>query len=273
MEIAISDLDEDLEWENPSGRSFVIPPKDKNITGLYAINEYGDQAGHGTKAVLKMLYTFMGDSLPYTWYTKLESNHAYDSEYYYYVQSKRFFGTVENGDIPDLVFGGEDQEELIRKYCNLRHTIVCEECGRRIDEDDVEYIDDYPYCPRCVENHFVAHITDEGYVRNDECIQIHNKYGDICYIHETEYPGDYDNHVCERCEEYHHDLNMVIDVDGDYYCESCAQVKELKVCSTCGVAFEKKNMYPTHDRFGNPQYICDECYTKGMNDNGAETTE
>lgn len=118
----------------------------------------------------------------------------------------------------------------------------CEQCGCRLSEDEVCWVNSCAYCSDCayycdccgnyVEN--ITRIEDDVYVC-DSCIE---KY----YV------------FCEDCNTYHHrDNSTYIDGEEKYVCNKC--LDNYFVCEQCGMSFsfDDANL---HD----DEYYCNSCF-------------
>lgn len=146
-----------------------------------------------------------------------------------------------------------DYEENI-SCCSDEDRYVCEDCGDRLDEDDVYWVDGYAYCRDCVsycEWCEEYHRGDEHWIADremwvcDTCYCEDFEYCDECgdNVREATYIESEDIHVCRSCRaryftlcyecgEYVRD-SEVVTIDGNQYCERCAEEhseEEKEVC-------------------------------------------
>ena len=132
----------------------------------------------------------------------------------------------------------------------------CSDCGDRIDEDDVVWIDGEPYCRDCCyycEYCGEYHRGHNTHVRN---------YGDVC-------DDCLDNfYYCEECGEYvrEYDIHWV-ESEEKYVCEDCLD-EYYTSCDDCGEYFRNGNM---HEHDG--EMFCDDCYEERMSDENEEEDE
>ena len=138
--------------------------------------------------------------------------------------------------------------------CGCRHSVaeninccregyICQDCGCHIDEDDVIWIDDEPYCRDCCsycdyceEYHrgTSTHIRRYGYVCED-CLD------NFCY--------------CEDCGEYVQDYYATwVDSEDGYICDACLD-DNFATCEDCGVLYRISDMY--HD---DGEWLCEDCH-------------
>lgn len=123
----------------------------------------------------------------------------------------------------------------------------CEDCGSRIDEDDVYWYDDRPYCYGCV-------------TRCDEC----DEWIPDRYINEVDgysicndcLEENYNFEQCDHCGEWHHIDNLTTTEDGCAYCDYCATCHSF-VCEGCGARYSEDAVY--YDEETN-EYYCKDCY-------------
>lgn len=120
----------------------------------------------------------------------------------------------------------------------------CEECGEWVDEDDVIWIDDSPYCRDCVE-----------YCEECEEYEIRSRIN---------YYSDVDRCICDSCFERYYTRcdcghvcrndDVTEDVHGTTYCNDCADSlvevddelypeDEIKICPACGCVHVEEGDY------------------------------
>jgi hypothetical protein len=161
--------------------------------------------------------------------------------------SEKLFDKITIGRDPICISCGDthDTEDcIVCRSCNGEYE--CADCGDPIDEDDVIWIDDEPYCRHCVswcEYCETYHRNDRYYVRNygyvcEDCIDnftyceecnewVHND--DIVYVND-----DWDHPVCSRCYDYNYreceECGKVEHKDamhrhnGEWYCDNCIDI-------------------------------------------------
>ena len=147
-------------------------------------------------------------------------------------------------------------------YCGKTHNIAenisccgeyrCSGCGELIDEDDVMWIDNEPYCRDCIRycDHCQEyHRSEEHYISSsEECVC------DECY-------NDYYSE-CDCCGEIY--LNTELsEVEGEMVCRDCYD-ENVGSCSECGDTYFINHMHS----LPNGDLVCDDCY-----DNLKEETE
>lgn len=124
---------------------------------------------------------------------------------------------------------------------------ICEDCGDRISEDDVIWIDGDPYCRDCCS--YCDHC--EEYHRGNSTY-IPSNYRNVCDSC-LEYYYTY----CDECDEYvHNDDAYYIECEDRYVCESCLH-QNYFYCDDCG------EYYPLDDR-NEYDYLslCPTCYNE-----------
>lgn len=142
--------------------------------------------------------------------------------------------------------GNEHDTENCISCCSKPSEYYCEECGEPIDDDDVIWINDEPYCHDCVtwcdecESYFVS----EGTI-------VVNGYGytitvcDDCFDSYT---------YCDCCGEYRpSDMTIWIDEECDYVCDDCFS-DNYGTCESCGEHFKLSDL---EDHNGN--LLCPSC--------------
>ncbi|MDD6828061.1 MAG: hypothetical protein PUE12_18485 [Oscillospiraceae bacterium] len=138
----------------------------------------------------------------------------------------------ENDDLEPIVLGAEP----ICVECGYRHhydgninccnsKYTCECCGSRINEDDVYWVGDSPYCCDCVT--YCERCGD--YELNDDATYIPSEDRYVCQSC-LEYYYTY----CDDCEEYvSNDNATYIDEYNKYVCDDCL-AKYYSECKKCG---------------------------------------
>jgi len=125
---------------------------------------------------------------------------------------------------------------------------VCDECGGPVDEDDVHFYDNRPYCPDCFY---------ESFFYCDACGEVHSRdYGyrvdDYMYCEEC---FDRNYVVCERCGEVV-DRDNVRWLDDEPYCEGCYE-RVAASCDHCGETF---HTYDLHYLPYEEMHVCGDCF-------------
>ena len=194
----------------------------------------------------------------------------------------RFKGSInENsftiGADPICIECGEEHYEDGTINCCTSGYYVCADCGHRMDEDDVRWIDGEAYCDDCV------HWCDccEQYTRDDtryvhssdsyvcsDCLDYYYYYCDDCgqyyYRDDIRWVESVDKYVCDDCledkysycddcEEYYpKDRITYLDGVGRDVCDDC--IKEYVKCADCGDWADKTDVVEF-----NGKYYCEYC--------------
>ena len=124
-------------------------------------------------------------------------------------------------------------------------TYVCENCGYHMNEDEVCWVDDYPYCGDCVTYCEVCgeyhHDDDTRYVEHE------NRY--VCHRCLDRYYS-----YCEDCDDYY-DSDDIYYIEGEdrYVCRDCRD-ENYERCDGCGEWFR-----PDQLQEGDRGYYCESC--------------
>lgn len=142
--------------------------------------------------------------------------------------------------------GNEHDTENCISCCSKPSEYYCSECGEPIDDDDVIWINDEPYCRDCVtwcdecESYFVGEgttvVNGYGYTITvcDDCIDRYT--------------------CCDCCDEYHpSEMTYWIDVDCESVCGDCFS-DYYGTCEDCGEYYKLKDL---EDHNGN--LLCPSC--------------
>lgn len=140
--------------------------------------------------------------------------------------------------------------------CYQNHT--CNHCGCIVREDDIIWVNDYGYCPDCVERceecgewavlEDMTYIEDYGYVCEDCC----NEYFDYC----------------EECDRWYHMDNVAYVESADrYVCYDCID-RYYTVCDECGELFLNERIQTINGR-----HLCEDCYNEEEADDEEEIAE
>lgn len=156
---------------------------------------------------------------------------------------------------------GSENEQLITVghdpiciYCGCEHNveenisccargITCAHCGCVIDENEVIWVDEEPYCGDCAswcdecESYFVGEGTE---TRNHHCVCPE------CLEEEYVY--------CNGCNEYVRSGNAsYVESEGDYFCDDCLEA-DFAICPECGEYHRFNNMVECAERL-----LCRDC--------------
>ena len=144
--------------------------------------------------------------------------------------------------------------------CGSRHTVedninccrsdsnVCEDCGRRLSEDDEYWVNDHCYCRDCVS---YCEVCDEYYRGDSTYIASEDRY--VC-----DWCAEHRYTECEECGEYipNDDRVWVESIDG-YVCEDCCDNHYFK-CEECGEYYHNNDAVVLDDG----TVVCEGCYDK-----------
>ena len=142
-------------------------------------------------------------------------------------------------------YGMELQQTDCNTLAEYIDGYICESCGERLSEDDVISIDGYYYCRDCcyycddcneyfrgdnfcIGDKIVCETCIENYIMCDCCGDYYDS-DDCTYIEgeSVHYCDDCRNDKCERCEDCDdwHLRDEMKEIEGEWYCESCADKK------------------------------------------------
>jgi hypothetical protein len=182
-------------------------------------------------------------------YTLSYGTHYKDYEHFSYCRISKIKGREnENrmviGASPICIECGERHDYESNINCCTGSGEYCYDCGCRISEDEVIWIDGDPYCRDCVSycdycNEY--HRGDSTYIESDGI--------SVCDWCLSEY------YVwCENCDEYHHiDNSTYVESLGRYVCDDC--LDEYVKCEFCGEYFEEDEITVN----GNEENVCNDC--------------
>ena len=140
--------------------------------------------------------------------------------------------------------------------CYEKHT--CNHCGCIVEENDIIWVNDYEYCPDCVERcegcgewevlEDMTYIENCGYVCED-CRNEHFDY-------------------CEECDHWYHMDNVAYVESADrYVCYDCLD-RYYTECDECGEYFLNESIQMTNGR-----HLCEDCYNEEEADDEEEIAE
>lgn len=141
--------------------------------------------------------------------------------------------------------GEEHRDSETINCCNGQ--LRCENCGDRLDEDDVIWIDDEPYCNDCV-----FYCEDCGnYHLNDEAHEVSN--GRYTYL-VCDYCYENNYFECEICGDVHHqDECCWVESECIEVCPDCL-ADYFSNCDDCGELVRNGEL----ETFGNSS-VCSDC--------------
>ncbi len=175
---------------------------------------------------------------------------AYNGEYFYY-----------GGGLRELIRTGVN----ISQAYDIEPKYHCDNCGEPINENEIYWYDDTPYCEYCFNDAFtVCHSCGET-VCNDDAIYIESEGVYVCEVCHEQYYFECEECGCsypKRDEVYIENKNISI-------CRKCYRNNNLfYVCEECNGIFEKdgseiyvedKNEYlcsnTCHEKYYNIKYV------------------
>lgn len=171
-------------------------------------------------------------------------------DYYYYgnCNISRIKGSEnENkfcvGESPICIECGNRHSVEANINC-CREGYVCADCGGRLDEDDVYWVNDEPYCRDCVS--WCSYC--EEYHRGDSTYV--ERYGNVCENCLERY-----FEYCDECGEYYNRDDMYyINCEDRYVCGDCLH-DGYGICENCGEYFPHGDM-KEHDG----EWYCEDCH-------------
>ena len=138
-------------------------------------------------------------------------------------------------------------------------SIICANCGDRIDEDDSYYVDGEYYCEDCV-------------TYCDECEEYHRRC-DVRYVESTDrYVCDscLDNNYtyCDECMEYYPDDQMrYVESTGRDVCDNCLE-NNYEYCARCDEYYLYEDM-----KYHDDNFYCEDCYDEIIEEEGEDEYE
>lgn len=191
-------------------------------------------------------------------YVKSKGTHYKDYQYYDNCTLSRPKGIEDNdkyitvGHNPICIECGYEHNIEDNINCCHFQGYYCEECGEEIDEDDVIWIDENPYCRNCVS---WCECCQE-YVREDDAQWVKSVNGYVCNSCLDEYFIQ-----CDYCGEYVRQIDANPIGNGDYICEDCF-ADNYSICSECGAYFPNDELHWKENGEG----VCDGCWEE-VNEN------
>jgi hypothetical protein len=131
-------------------------------------------------------------------------------------------------------------------YCDdcTDHYYTCQQCGARIREDDVNFINDGYYCDECC-----SYCDDCQQYIVDDLTEVHCRRGHLISVCDSCRENYY---YCEDCDEYYHPDNG-ISLDDGFHCDDCLG-KHYRKCESCG-----EYIYSTEAIEFDGGYYCASC--------------
>lgn len=124
---------------------------------------------------------------------------------------------------------------------------ICEDCGRRIHQDDVRWVGDYAYCDNC------ASYCDrcDSYERTEDLTWIESEDRYVCDWCRNEYYS-----YCEDCDEWYDYGNIrFVDSVNHNVCDDCLD-EYYTCCDDCGEYFPNDDVEYLGDV---DRYVCQSC--------------
>lgn len=136
----------------------------------------------------------------------------------------------------EIVFGAKpiciacgEYHSIADNISCCEHVHYCADCGRRLDEEDIYWVDDEPYCRDCVEwCEECEHWVRANEINRVDGLQVCDSCLDRYYKE------------CTGCGEMHHEDEMTCTDDGYWFCEDCAETDTF-VCPECGRRYYNEN--------------------------------
>lgn len=125
----------------------------------------------------------------------------------------------------------------------------CSDCGDELNEDEVIWVDDEPYCRDCVN---YCERCNEYHRQEEYYIQSSGMY--VC-----EDCFNYSYGTCDNCGQ-NYDLNELSEVDGITLCNDCLD-RDYTACNDCGELISNEDIcFYEEDEL----YLCHNCYEERL---------
>lgn len=182
--------------------------------------------------------------------------HYRDYEYYRNCSLSRVKGSENNeyitvGAIPICIECGNRHTEADNINCCHNRHYTCADCGARVDEEDIIWIDDVAYCRYCVRY-------------CDSCMEYHHR--EETYVNGVGYVCDacMEYYVyCDCCDEYvHQDDAWWVESEGIYVCCHCRD-NHYTECDCCGELIRDENVFTFEN-----EMLCEDCYNDRNEEDG-----
>ena len=148
------------------------------------------------------------------------------------------------GHKPICIYCGRSHSIEENISCCAGHRYRCADCGELIDEDDVRWIGNEPYCSDCVR---YCENCNEYYRGEGHYVDSSGEWVcDDCY--DNEYSE------CDCCGKRFLNSDLS-EVEGELVCENC-WCDEVDRCSECGDTCFIDHMHC----LPNGDLVCDDCY-------------
>jgi len=131
--------------------------------------------------------------------------------------------------------------------CYKEYSCTCCDCG--LDEDDVHWVDDDPYCSYCCtwcESCQEYYANEDTVYIEDRDIYVCSGCADDCYSY------------CDCCEKYYHHTTWVCSED-KFVCDDC--LDDYARCEDCGEYFRIEDIKECTDKETGEVFVyCEECF-------------
>lgn len=186
-------------------------------------------------------------------YVVSEGTHYKDYECYDNCTLSRPKGSENENDItighdPICINCGEEHDTQDNISCCAKK-VFCAHCGSEIDDGDIRWIDDEPYCCDCS---FWCEQCEEYHVGEGTSVR---GFGIVCNSCLDDF------HYCEECGEYVTERHANwVESEGAYFCDDCVEYY-FAPCEQCGELHRYRNMREVARRM-----LCHDCAEEAENE-------
>lgn len=186
-------------------------------------------------------------------YVFSEGTHYKDYERYDNCTLSRPKGSENENDItighdPICINCGEEHDTQDNISCCAKK-VFCAHCGSEIDDGDIRWIDDEPYCCDCS---FWCEQCEEYHVDEGTSVRGFGIVCDSCLD---------DFRYCEECGEYVTEYRATyVESEGAYFCDDCIE-DNFVPCEHCGELHRYRNMREVARRM-----LCPDCAEEAENE-------
>lgn len=186
-------------------------------------------------------------------YVFSEGTHYKDYECYNNCTLSRPKGSENENDItighdPICINCGEEHDTQDNISCCAKK-VFCAHCGSEIDDGDIRWIDDEPYCCDCS---FWCEQCEEYHVGEGTSVRGFGIVCDSCLD---------DFRYCEECGEYVTEYRATyVESEGAYFCDDCIE-DNFVPCEQCGELHRYRNMREVARRM-----LCPDCAEEAENE-------
>lgn len=186
-------------------------------------------------------------------YVVSEGTHYKDYECYDNCTLSRPKGSENENDItighdPICINCGEEHDTHDNISCCAKK-VFCAHCGSEIDDGDIRWIDDEPYCCDCS---FWCEQCEEYHVGEGTSVR---GFGIICNSCLDDF------RYCEECGEYVTERHANwVESEGAYFCDDCIE-DYFAPCEQCGELHRYRNMREVARRM-----LCHDCAEEAENE-------